>query len=189
MTKTAERGRAIAVLALAATLLSGCAGTPIPPTEVGAPVSQPEIGKLEIVIVLNLNNSFGTHTGMFLGNTLNDPAGGYLAARTGKPWWQGPSLEDYIRFQREDGDLVQIYRYTLSQADFDVIASRVRVFGFNAPMYCAADVQNEIAGVGPFKTIKPVRWTSPVALGEALRALPTDPVAGKACTWPSGRPC
>lgn len=177
------------VFVLAAALFYGCAVTPPPAGEFGKPVSLPELAVDEVAIVLNLNTTLGNHAGMFVGATLSDPAGSYRGVRSGEPGWKGPDLADYVRFQMNDGDKIQIYRFKLVKADFSTIESRVLNFGVGAPLFCAADVQNQIAGVGPFSTIKPIWWTSPADLGEKLRALVGDAVTQGVCTWPSGRSC
>lgn len=189
VTRPAEKLGRLAVLVLAAVLFSGCALVPRPAGEIGVPVSLPELDTYEVAIVLNLNTTLGNHAGMFVGARLSDPAGSYHGTRSSEPDWKGPALEDYVRFQMRDGDRIQVYRFKLAQADFDTIESRVVNFGVSAPLFCAADVQNQIAGVGPFSTIKPIWWTSPAALGETLRALVDGAVAQGVCTWPSGHTC
>lgn len=147
--------------------------------------------ELEVVIVVNDNAIGGSHAGMFAGGRLSDPSGSYMSVRSRDPAWPGVSLDDYVRFQLEDGANVRIYRFRLAARDFAVIDERIRNETLIPPLFCAAAVQNHIAGVGPFSGIAPVGWTSPSALAERLDALVdarnTNTTA--ACVRPSGVPC
>jgi hypothetical protein len=149
----------------------------------------PDPAPNEVVVVVNMNSAVGTHAGLFVGSLLSDPAGMYRQARSEDPKWQGPSLADYVRFQMEDGERVLVYRFRLTQTDADVIADRVRRHGWGKPLYCAADVQNQIAGVGPFATVQPVGWTSPASLGAQMHELTNGRKRLGACVWPDGLAC
>ena len=149
----------------------------------------PDPAPYEVVVVVNMNSAVGTHAGLFVGSLLSDPAGMYRQARSEDPKWKGPSLADYVRFQMEDGERVLVYRFRLTQTDADVIADRVRRYGWGKPLYCAADVQNQIAGVGPFATVQPVGWTSPASLGAQMHELTNGRKRLGACVWPDGLAC
>ncbi len=143
----------------------------------------------EVAIVINNNAGFGTHAGMFVGTRLSDPAGNYAMARRGEPGWKGPTLHDYVEHQMVDGYRVQIFRFKLVPGDISIIDSRVANAGITVPLNCAAEVRDEVAGVGLFKAINPKGWLSPSALAEALLPLIEGPTAVGACVWPNGQPC
>ena len=143
----------------------------------------------EVVIVVNNNAGFGTHAGMFVGSRLSDPAGGYVNTRQMVSGWNGPTLRDYIQFQLEDGNRVQTFRFVLAPGDIAVIDARVASAGMGKPLYCAADVRDQIAGVGPFKALVAGEWLSPAGLAELLLPYVEGPGAVGACVWANGVPC
>jgi hypothetical protein len=191
--------RSAVAFLLTAAMLVGCAHVPPPDTQgdshhgfgdpAAAAVSLSEPAASEVAIVLNLNATIGNHAGMFVGSRLSDPAGSYLSVRAEESDWQGPSLQDYIRFQQDDGYRIHVYRFKLAKADIDAIVARIVDFGPHMPLFCAADVQNQIAGIGPFAAVKQVWWTSPAALGDELSRLVNHPLAKGACVWPDGILC
>jgi len=193
------RCESVVAIALAIAMLVGCAHVPPPGTRgevsdgFGEPASSAvdlsEPAASEIAIVVNLNTTIGNHAGMFAGVRLSDPAGSYLAVRAEDPDWNGPSLRDYIRFQQNDGHRIHVYRFKLAQADFDAIVARIVNFGPHMPLFCAADVQNQIAGIGPFAALKSIWWTSPAALADELAQLVRQPLAKGKCEWPDGNSC
>ena len=145
--------------------------------------------ELEVAIVVNNNAIGGSHAGMFAAGRLSDPSCSYVSLRSRDPAWPGVSLDDYVRFQLEDGENVRIYRFRLAARDFAVIDERIRNESITPPLFCAAAVQNHIAGVGPFSGIATVGWTSPSALAERLDALVGARDTAAACVRPSGVPC
>ena len=172
-------------------LLAACAGLP---TDENSPQRRgarpaPDVPRGEVVIVINGNAAGGRHAGLFAGPWLSDPSGSYVNQRAEAPQWPGPSLADYVAFQKEDGDDVRVYRFKLREADFAEIERRVRSAGTTMPLFCAATVQGQIAGVGPFKEIPDTFWTSPSALAEQLHRLAVGANGGGTCMRPSGRPC
>jgi len=172
-------------------LLAACAGLP---TDENSPQRRgarpaPDVPRGEVVIVINGNAAGGRHAGLFAGPWLSDPSGSYVNLRADAPQWPGPSLADYVAFQKEDGDDVRVYRFKLREADFAEIERRVRSAGTTMPLFCAATVQGQIAGVGPFKEIPDTFWTSPSALAEQLHRLAVGANGGGTCMRPSGRPC
>jgi len=172
-------------------LLAACAGLP---TDENSPQRRgarpaPDVPRGEVVIVINGNAAGGRHAGLFAGPWLSDPSGSYVNQRADAPQWPGPSLADYVAFQKEDGDDVRVYRFKLREADFAEIERRVRSAGTTMPLFCAATVQGQIAGVGPFKEIPDTFWTSPSALAEQLHRLAVGANGGGTCMRPSGRPC
>ena len=148
-----------------------------------------EPDELEVAIVVNNNAIGGSHTGMFAGGRLSDPSGSYVSVRSRDPAWPGVSLNDYVRFQRQDGEDVRIYRFRLEARDFAIIDGRLRSESATPALFCAATVQNHVAGIGPFAGIEPVWWTSPAALAERLDTLVDARSAAAACIRPSGVPC
>ena len=176
---------------LSVLLLAACAGLP---TDENAPARRgarpaPDVPRGEVVVVINGNAAGGRDAGLFAGPWLSDPSGSYVTQRADSPQWPGPSLADYVAFQLEDGDDVRVYRFKLREADFAEIERRVRSAGSTMPLFCAATVQSQIAGIGPFSSIADTFWTSPRALAEQLAALAANPALAGACLRGSGAPC
>ncbi|MFY9314884.1 MAG: hypothetical protein WAO95_04915 [Burkholderiales bacterium] len=172
-------------------LLAACAGLP---ADENSPVRRcsrpaPEVQRGEVVIVVNGNAAGGRHAGLFAGPWLSDPSGSYVTRSADSPQWPGPSLADYVAFQLEDGEDVRVYRFRLGEADFAEIERRVRSAGETMPLFCAATVQSQIVGVGPFKDIADTFWTLPRALAGQLDPLVADPKIADACLRPTGAPC
>src|SRR5512147_2217868 len=108
--------------------LGACSQLPPPPPESAQAavrrLAQPS--EYEVAIVVNNNAIGGSHAGMFAGGRLSDPSGSYVSVRSRDPAWRGVSLDDYVRFQRQDGEDVRIYRFRLEAHDFAVIDGRLR---------------------------------------------------------------
>lgn len=177
-------------------LLAGCGHVPVAEspestnTVDGSTVGVVEPGRHEVVIVINDNAAFvGTHAGLFAGARLSDPAGSYVTKRSEDPDWAGTSLTDYVRFQLKDGPWIKLYRFSLPPETFGAIASRVVNAGITMPLFCAAGVQNLVAGIGPFGEMPRVWWTSPAALARDLDPLTLGSSALGICAWPNGMPC
>jgi len=174
-------------------LLAACADlVPIddPEPSLGGPRARlRDVAANEVVVVINNNAAGGRHSGLFAGRELSDPSGSYVSQRSGTPGWTGPSLDDYVAFQLEDGTNVRVYRFTLQARDFAEIERRVRNAGATAPLFCAVTVQNQIAGVGPFAGIGETGWTSPSALARRLDELVGGSVTAGACLRPTGNSC
>jgi len=143
----------------------------------------------EAVIVINNNAGPGTHAGIFAGSRLNDPAGSYVGTRSMDKNWPGPSLADYVEYQKEDGDKILIYRFRLSPADFAALDARMAAAGPTPPLFCAVAVQNLIAGLGPFKTIPSVGWATPAGLAVLLDQLVDRRIAAGECILADSQPC
>ena len=176
---------------LLAFLLAACAQLPVDenaPSRRGARPA-PDVQRDEVAIVINGNAAGGRHAGLFAGPWLSDPSGTYVAQRAEAAQWPGPSLADYVAFQLEDGEDVRVFRFRLSEHDFTEVERRVRSAGETMPLFCAATVQSQIAGVGPFKDIADTFWTSPNALAQQLQRIAGGPGSHGTCLRPSGRPC
>ena len=143
----------------------------------------------ELAIVVNNNAFGGSHAGLFIGARLSDPSGNYVSDRSRDPAWRGPSLADYVDYQMNDGDHVLVYRFRLDPAAFATVDARVRDCGSTPPLFCAAAVQNQIAGVGPFAGVGTVGWTSPSALAQLLDGLTIGATALGSCLRPDGARC
>lgn len=130
-----------------------------------------EPGANELVVVINYNAPFGNHAGLFAGTRLSDPAGSYRSVRSRLPEWREPSLVDYVAYQMSDGWRIQIYRFDLSGHELSAVLGRLTEADRGMPLFCAAAVQNAIAGIGPFQSIPATWWTSPAALADRLDAL------------------
>ena len=143
----------------------------------------------EIVVVVNYNAPPGGHAGMFAGSYMLDPFGGYAPKRSIDRNWRGPTLEDYVRYQVEDGPLVVLYRFALSPEQFVIIERNAKDVMFTLPPFCAAEVHNAIAGLSPFDSIPKQWWLSPAALAQELDPLTTGPHPVGICVWPNGTPC
>lgn len=182
-----------------AVMLAACAGSPVQSRNESTPRLHAvylgmesfllEPASDEVVVVINHNAALGNHSGLWVGKVLADPAGSYLSVRSRGPDWKGPNLADYVRFQMDDGHRVLVYRFRLKPDDFAQVRQRVVTAGPTAPLYCAAAVQNFIAGVGPFAQIKPVSWTSPADLAKELLPLWRGQRPAGTCQWPDGEPC
>lgn len=183
------------LMIFAAAALQGCS-----PASVVRPASMPaahapaasglaEPAANEAVIVINNNAAPGTHAGIFAGTRLNDPAGSYVGTRSQDKNWPGPSLADYVEFQKEDGDNIQIYRFKLSPADFAALDARMASSGPTPPLFCAVEVQNLIAGLGPFRPIPSTGWATPASLGKLLEKLIHSQVAAGKCVLPNNQSC
>lgn len=171
--------------------LAGCSSPthllvqPDHPAQAGS-VAEP--GPNEVVVVINNNTSRGVHAGIFAGSQLTDPAGSYYATRKQNHAWPGPTLADYVAFQREeDGDDIQLYRFQLTAEHFAEVETRMREAKPGAPLFCAVDVENMIVGIPPFEKMPRPGWLSPAELGRELSAL-TDAYLGQ-CERPDGTPC
>ena len=147
-----------------------------------------EPGEQEVVVVIN-DNSKMVHAGMFAGDSLLDPAGSYEGTRRLDRHWPGSSLQDYLRFQLEDGPVVKVYRFTLSPEGFMQVKARADKTGATLPFFCAARVQNIISGITPFESVPDAWLISPAALANKLDAIiGSNRIAG-ACFWPNGTSC
>ncbi len=147
-----------------------------------------DIGDHEVVVVIN-NNTKMLHAGLWAGGQLLDPAGSYLATRGQDKAWPGAGLQDYVRFQLDDGPVVKLYRFTLGDGAFARIEERVAKAGGTIPPFCAAKVQGVLSGIEPFQAVADPFLVSPAGLAEALDdILLAAPTTGR-CQWPNGLSC
>ncbi|MEI7430666.1 MAG: hypothetical protein WCL27_09435 [Betaproteobacteria bacterium] len=177
-------------------MLVSCAQTPYiqhtPPPQIGSGYQETldifEPGPLEVVVVVN-NNMKMVHAGMFAGDNLLDPAGSYEYSRRLESNWKGVSLQDYLRFQLDDGPNVKLYRFPMPVELFAQIKSRLENAGRTIPLFCAAKVQSIISGIEPFESV-PDSWiVSPSSLAKHLDVIiNTNPLSGD-CVWPNGTSC
>jgi len=186
--------------ALLVLCLAGCAQPPVAPQRPDHPFASgqqeaaaeairlAEPGADEVVIVINNNAAFGNHAGIFAGSRLSDPAGSYAYFRRAEPDWR-PRLQDYVRFQTSDGMHIRAYRFRLSAADFSAVLARLPEADQAKPLFCAAAVQNSIAGIGPFAAMLPAGWITPAKLAEQLDQLVASTGTASACELPNGAPC
>jgi hypothetical protein len=147
-----------------------------------------EPGAQEVVVVINYNMKV-QHAGMFAGPTLLDPAGSYLNVRSRRDGWPGVSLQDYVRFQLEDGPDIRLYRFFLSASQFVQIKARVDEAGTTPPLFCAAKVQNILSGVAPFESLPDAWLVSPARLAEYLDDVIVTNTGSGECRWPNGASC
>ena len=147
-----------------------------------------EPGAQEVVIVIN-NNMKVQHAGMFAGPTLLDPAGRYLNVRGRQTGWAGVSLQDYARFQLEDGPDIRLYRFTLPAARFAQVKVRVDEAGTTMPFFCAAKVQNIISGVAPFESLPDAWLVSSARLADYHDEIIVAKAGVGECRWPNGASC
>ncbi|PVX28408.1 RHS repeat-associated core domain-containing protein [Sphingomonas pokkalii] len=142
-------------------------------------LSEPE--PREIVVVVNDNTPIiGTHTGVFLGDeVLYDPGGVFERDH--------PTLKQYVGRQvNDDGPNVRVYRFKVTQGEFDQISRRFDA-GSNsgAPGLCSANCGALIRGVGPFRDLGSTR--TPRGMGSELDDLI---LKGRGvCQQPSGIAC
>lgn len=177
-------------------MLHACASAPsvphtLPPLAGGTypgTLSVDEPAAQEVVIVINDNLKM-KHSGMFVGAKLVDPAGSYENTRELRTEWRGVSLEDYVRYQLEDGPDVKLYRFALAAEPFARIRARADAAGRTMPLFCVARVQNLISGIGPFETIADAWLVFPSTLaGDLDRVVMSRSVPG-VCNWPNGTSC
>lgn len=176
--------------------LSACSGMhPYPYTEPPVidiasptPLQIAEPGPNEAVVVINDNMKM-VHAGMFAGKKLLDPAGSYLALRKGDAKWHGVSLQDYVRFQLEDGPAVKIYRFTLAPAAFAELKARVEEADSTFPIFCATKVQNIISGIPPFEAVPSTWLVTPAAVADHLDVVLHSQRKIGRCQWPDGSSC
>ncbi len=176
-------------LAMLVSLLSACAH--VPPSRYAAilPLERlPEPEAREVVVVVNANSFAGSHVGLFAGGRLYDPSGTYAWRRAEDRAWPGPSLADYVKFHLRDGPDVRLYRFPLARAEFDRVLGRIDKAGWSLPMFCAEDVQDILAGVGPFRQLEPGNWTSPARLAARLEAIAPAILVNADCGG-RNRPC
>lgn len=187
--------RAICALTLIALLMACSTVSPLPhsqppsivyeyPEKLG--ISEPAAD--EVIIVVNDNIKM-VHAGLFAGDTLLDPAGSYLITRKQQTGWSGTSLQDYLRFQLEDGPKVMVYRFHLPPESFAEIKSRIDLSGRTMPLFCAAKVQDVISGVPPFESIPSAWLVTPAAVSSHLDLLIKNDVHVGGCYWPDGSSC
>jgi len=140
-------------------------------------------------VVVNDNALGGNHAGLFAGTTLIDPAGSYVWTRSRDRAWPGPTLADYARYQIADGLKIRFYRFRLQPKTFAAILQRIRDAGSTPPLFCAAAVQNLLAGLTPFDRIKGVGFTTPTELGHVLDGLTHGQGAVGVCQKLDASPC
>jgi len=177
-------------------MLAACSHTPKasfrppPPLGNGYPerIAVQPPGAQEVVVVINDNVKM-LHAGMFAAETLLDPAGSYEGVRSVEPGWPGPSLQDYVRFQLEDGPDVKLYRFVLSAEEFAQVKARVDDAGITVPLFCAAKVQNIISGIGPFVSVPDAWLVSPGDLARHLDLILDQRALAGVCEWPNGASC
>lgn len=179
------------VLALAACAqIHSIPDTPAPRIGNGYPdhLDVPEPGSREVIVVIN-DNAKMVHSGMFAADRLLDPAGSYMGTRGLDSHWPGISLQDYVRFQLEDGPVVKLYRFALTAEQFRQIEARVDQAGSTMPLFCAARVQNILSGIGPFESVPNVWLVSPATLADYLDSIIGNREFAGACYWPNGGSC
>jgi len=195
-----RRAGAASAAAIALCLLTACTHGPNLNADASTELTNPheipahwitlrEPATHEVVVVVNNNGFWGNHAGMFAGPRLTDPAGSYHFYRSKVIGWTHPTLADYIAFQSADGVNIESYRFTVSAEDFATIDARMATADRAAPLYCATAVQNAVAGVGPFRSIKAAGWITPAALAEHLRPLTRGDDAPGHCELPDGSAC
>lgn len=171
-----------------ALILNACTHHPTPLQASPTPLADiREPGPTEVVVVINANSFAGSHAGLFAGARLYDPSGTYAGSRSEAPGWHAPALADYLRYHLRDGPHVHLYRFRLTQSEFDAISTRISRAGWTMPMFCAAGVQDILAGIGPFKALEPSWWTSPLQLGKRLQGMAPVSVVSGECA--EAQPC
>ena len=140
-------------------------------------------------MVVNDNALGGNHAGLFAGKQLLDPAGSYFGVRGRDALWPGPTLTDYARYQTIDGPKIRIYRFHLDSGNFALLRQRMLDAHPTPPLFCAATVQNLLAGLAPFAGLASTAFTTPSALGRKLDALLGSTPESGSCQQLDGSPC
>ena len=116
---------------------------------------------LKTTVIVN-NNGLG-HVGVFVGNgsekVLFDPGGSYKVDIKGSGdalEGSDASLEDYVRYQREDGKDVRVYKFETTTEEELTIKNRIDEGGC-PPLLCATCSGEVLRGIGPFKNMGSTR--------------------------------
>ncbi|QLI81201.1 hypothetical protein HZU75_06460 [Chitinibacter fontanus] len=138
----------------------------------GNPVNFVDLSGLETTVVINNNTPLtGTHAGAVIDGNIYDPGGHYFQDRRlqyGEEF-QG-SLQDYLRYQREDGNDVQTYTFPTSSEDEAKILERIDNSPTENGGFCATSVRDTLSGIGPFKNLPKSGYfpSTPRGLGKDL---------------------
>ncbi|MFY9260520.1 MAG: RHS repeat-associated core domain-containing protein [Gallionella sp.] len=140
----------------------------------GNPLGAVDLRGLATTIVINNNTPIiGSHAGAVIGNVVYDPGGHYYSDRTAQDENFKPTLEDYIKYQKEDGADVQIYTFPTSKEEDELIDYRI----INSPTenggFCATSLRDNLSGIGPFKNLPKSGYfpSTPSGLGSDLSKL------------------
>jgi RHS repeat-associated protein len=151
-------------------------------------VALPEPGERELVVIVNTNGV--GHAGVWVGEAgLYDPAGSYASTRAAQdPDFANGSLRDYVRFQLGDGPSVRLYRFQLSDAEYDALSPIVVDQFAHSPFMCAAVCSGIIKNLEKFDSVSG-GFRSPVGLGNDLGDLTRGPGAIGVCQYADSSPC
>lgn len=135
---------------------------------------------LDVTVIINNNTPiFGTHVGVFVSadNTqvLYDPGGSYMNGPKGSGgalYDENANLNDYINFQKGDGDDVIAHFFKTTTAQDQEIIERIQNLGGCSGGLCSKCSSNALDGVGPFKDLG--SYWFPANLNRKLKKLATQ---------------
>jgi hypothetical protein len=67
-------------------------------------------------------------------------------------------LGDYVKYQKDTGSDVKVLKFDTTQNAESAITARIERQPGIAPGSCTVATSTVIAGVGPFRDVKPMRW-------------------------------
>ncbi|MGQ5525218.1 hypothetical protein ACUHMQ_18420, partial [Chitinimonas sp. PSY-7] len=134
------------------------------------------LGLATTVVINNNTPVIGTHAGVVVGSgkdaVLYDPGGSYRNKDKGSGdalYGREVNLDDYIRYQRKDGENVQAYTFPTTPEQEAIIKERIENNGSRGPGFCASDTSKAIDGIGPFKGLG--ASVTPRGLGRSLKGV------------------
>jgi RHS repeat-associated protein len=137
----------------------------------GNPLSYIDPLGLATTVVIN-NNGWLGHAGVVVGSGKNavlfDPGGSYHQKEKGSGdalYGRDVNLQDYIKFQKDDGPDVQIYTFSTTREEENQIKQNIEDGGC-VPLRCAKCTSGVLSGIGPFKNLPST--LTPSGLGKEL---------------------
>lgn len=127
---------------------------------------------LETVVIINNNGMFGSHVGYFIRGFLSDPGGHYQIDRNYECGCDNvPSIDDYIKYQKEDGPEVITLRFNTTREEENEILKRDVEGSTVGGGLCATNARNMLSGIGPFKNLSTTFFETPNGLYKSLKEI------------------
>jgi len=149
----------------------------------GSPLVYVDTVGLETNVIITRDSGWGSHAAIFIdrngSNFLYDSSGSYHppkkcgcelgSSRIGTNIEQ-IAMTDYVRYHRNAGSSVEIYRFNTSSEEEAEIMNRADEQGGGLGFSCAADTSSVLSGIGPFKSLR-TTWF-PGNLANQLKSTP-----------------
>ncbi|HCT5823854.1 TPA: hypothetical protein OT171_004752 [Citrobacter sedlakii] len=141
------------------------------------------LNNLDVIVNNNGIGHVGLHMGTGDSELLYDPGGSYMTPQ-GIPSGSGgtfmggdANLNDYLKYQYEDGPKVTVYSFEIEPNEEKKIRDAIDEQGGCAPLYCALCSSSVLNGNGPFKNLGKIRtpWGMDDAMSEILHPIPDAP--------------